>query len=70
MTDEAQSEQEPECGFGKCVKEHPLHCCHTAVGVHQPAAQKGAMLHGWVCVFCRKRSRAAVLTRMMWEPRV
>lgn len=50
----------PECGFSRCVPEHPLHCCHTAAAVRVPV-RPGVVLAGWRCVFCGKRSR-------VWTP--
>lgn len=47
--------QERTCGYGRCVKDHPLHCCHTAVTVRIPLARTVEEM-GWRCVFCKKES--------------
>ncbi len=44
------------CGYGRCVKEHPVHCCHTSVTVRIPLA-RGVDEVGFRCVFCKQESR-------------
>jgi hypothetical protein len=58
----AESVAEPECGFKKCVKDHPLHCCHTAYGVSYRSPNPGIVLRGWRCD-CGKESRTVVAVK-------
>lgn len=62
MTEEQKSVEEFTCGFGRCAKEHPLHCCHTAYGVSYASSRKNTILRGWKCD-CGKTSRVVVAMR-------
>lgn len=57
--------QEPECDpdRGKCIKDHPLHCCHIAHTVWQRSMIRGCFLVGWVCEYCGKTSETWTLVR-------
>ena len=63
-------DEEKTCGFGKCVPDHPLHCCHTARAACYDSGRKGLVLRGWICVFCGKKSRTLTLVRDIEEPNV
>lgn len=65
MSEEAKPVEAVEefiCGFGKCVKEHPLHCCHTAYGVSFRTPNPNLVGRGWRCD-CGKESRMMVTVR-------
>lgn len=53
---------ELECdpGHFRCVKDHPLHCCHTAHTAYARDDQ-GRLYVGWVCDGCGK-------TGEVWMP--
>ena len=70
MNEPEEKEGEPECGYGRCVREHPLHCCHTATGVSRPSGRPELVLRGWRCVFCGKESRTWTLCHLEEEPQV
>jgi hypothetical protein len=54
--------KEEECGFGRCVKEHPLHCCHTAYTKWYRGPTPNTLVVGWVCD-CGKMSRVWTVVR-------
>ncbi len=47
------------CGSGRCVPDHPVHCCHTVVTWRRPLG-RGRLSSdelGYRCVSCKKESK-------------
>lgn len=63
MSDKAP-EAEKKCCQGNCVREHPLHCCHFPVTAWDACAQKGYVLAGWRCLYCKKESAVWTMIRV------
>lgn len=50
------------CGDGKCIKSHPMHCCHTATTRRQ-ALRRGAHIVWPGCVTCGRDWKATTMIK-------